>query len=167
MIIIALSGYAGCGKDTAYQLIKDRYNARRFAFADALKKIARYLTWDGNKDENGRRFLQNLGNIAREYNKNVWADLVVNDIEIWSNDISLAVITDFRFPNEVNVLKKRFSKVYTIRILGKAYDLGKNSRDISEHSLDNYKFDYYIDNSGTLDEFKNNLISIITGELGL
>lgn len=165
-MIIALSGYAGSGKDTAFQLIKKNYHsARRFSFADALKTTAKNLTWDGNKDTKGRKFLQDLGQVARAYNKDVWADIVANDIEVWSEDTDIAVITDFRFPNEVEVLKKRFGDVFTVRIFGRAADLGANANDISEHALDDYKFDYYIENNGTMKDFEDRLLYMIKNRL--
>lgn len=161
-MILMLSGHAGCGKDTAYKLIGKNFAwTRRFSFADRLKKIARALTWDGNKDTKGRKFLQDLGQVARAYNKNVWADIVANDIDACGH--SIVVITDFRFPNEAEVIKKHSSDVYTIRITGRNKDLGENENDISEHALDDYKFDYYIDNSGTMVEFENKLVNLIEG----
>lgn len=159
-MILMLSGHAGCGKDTACKLIEKNYVwVRRLSFADRLKKIAQALTWDGNKDIKGRKFLQDLGQVARAYNENVWADIVANDMD----ESGIAVITDFRFPNEAEVIKRRFNKVYTIRITGRSTDLGDNENDISEHALDDYKFDYYIDNSGTMKEFEDKLVDLIEG----
>ena len=41
-MIIMLTGKAGCGKDTAYKIMKKYANKsiKRYAFADALKNIA-------------------------------------------------------------------------------------------------------------------------------
>ena len=157
MKIIMLAGKAGAGKDTSYIVLSKLYkDTKRYAFADALKDVAYQLSWDGLKDDKGRRFLQNLGNVAREYNKNVWADIVADDIEQWGT--GLAVITDFRFPNEYYVIENRFPKqVYTINIYGRAYDLGKNGNDVSENSLTHWEFDFQVNNDSTIENLQSQL----------
>lgn len=165
-MIIMLSGAAGCGKDTAYELIRKHYpEAQRFAFAGALKAIATNLTWDGNKEDiRGRKFLQDLGRIARAYNKDVWANIVANEIQ--GSHSKIAIITDFRFPNEATVLKEKFDNIFTVRLSGRASDLGNASKDISEHALNNYNFDYYLYNSGTIAEFEAKLLYMMKNRLG-
>lgn len=162
MKIFMLTGKAGAGKDTAYGLIahllKDKLVLRE-AFADSLKSIAKSLTWDGVKDEKGRRFLQDLGKVARAYNKDVWAKMVACKITFKLADI--IVITDWRFPNELDVLRKYFPDIVTVRITGRQTDLGENSKDVSEHSLDHFVTDYTISNDSDLDSFKDNLKAML------
>lgn len=161
-----LSGAAGCGKDTAFNIIKKHYpNAKRFAFADALKSIATNLTWNGNKDIKGRKFLQDLGRAARAYNPDVWVNIVANEIQ--GTNPEIAVITDFRYPNEVKVLKERFGDVFTVRITGRAADLKANKKDSSEHALDKYTFDYCICNSESRAMFEAKLKYMMQYRLGL
>lgn len=52
-MIIMLTGKAGCGKDTAYKIMKKYANKsiKRYDFADPLKDIAYKAGWDGIKDE--------------------------------------------------------------------------------------------------------------------
>lgn len=167
-MIIMLSGAAGSGKDTACRIIRRSWNypkAERFAFADALKATATNLTWDGTKDVRGRKFLQDLGRAARAYNPDVWVNIVANEIQATQPEI--AIITDFRYPNEAAVMKEKFGDVFTVRLTGRATDLQTNKKDSSEHALDNYTFDYYICNNGSLAEFEAKLMYMMKNRLGL
>ena len=59
------------------------------------------------------------------------------------------IITDVRFPNEADAVKQR--KGINIR-LQRNSDLDNNDTHISESALDFYKFDYVVDNNGTIEE---------------
>lgn len=167
-MIIMFSGAAGSGKDTACRILRRAWNypdAKRFAFADALKAVATNLTWDGVKDVKGRKFLQDLGRAARAYNPDVWVNIIANEIQAAKPEI--AIITDLRYPNEVAVMKERFDDVFTVRLTGRATDLQSNKKDSSEHALDNYSFDYYICNNESLVEFEAKLKYMMKNRLGL
>ena len=66
-----LTGKAGCGKDTAYKIMKKYANKsiKRYAFADPLKNIAYEAGWDGIKDEKGRKLLVSLGKVIKYVRK--------------------------------------------------------------------------------------------------
>ena len=104
-MIIMLTGKAGCGKDTAYKIMKKYANKsiKRYAFADPLKDIAYGAGWDGIKDEKGRRFLVSLGKVINEYNNNFFAKDLADDIQKMPGD---KVITDLRFPREYHTVAK-------------------------------------------------------------
>lgn len=74
MKIIGIMGLAGSGKDTlADLLITQLPLAKKFNLADPLKGICREMGWDGNKDEKGRKLLQQVGVLAREcIGEDVW-----------------------------------------------------------------------------------------------
>ena len=105
-MIIMLTGKAGCGKDTAYKIMK-KYATReisRFAFADHLKDIAYFAGWDGIKDEEGRKFLVSLGKAINQYRNNFFAKSLVDEELKYGNDNK--VITDLRFPREYHTVAK-------------------------------------------------------------
>ena len=112
-----MSGKARSGKNTAADVILGRYDGIPFAFADDIKRIAyEYLGWHGEKDELGRKLLQDIGTTGRNYNRDIWADKTVDRIQELSSDNQLAVVTDTRYPNEIQRIKHGFSDVVTIRI---------------------------------------------------
>ena len=170
-MIIMLTGKAGCGKDTAYKIM-EKYATEeisRFAFADYLKYIAYQAGWDGVKDEKGRKFLVSLGKVINQYNNNFFAKDLADDIQKMPGD---KVITDLRFPREYHTVAKMLphERIVLIKIFGRASDYGRTTDDVSERDITEDDigrcFDFIIDNSGSYDEFENNL-KYIVGELGL
>lgn len=156
MKVILLIGRAGVGKDESYKCIKNLYpRAERYAFADRLKVFAYEMGWDGRKDERGRKLLQGIGQTVRAYKEGFWALKVAKAIE---NDMpDIAVITDCRFPNEIEIIKGYFRDVTTIRIIRDVSEID----DISEHSLDDYEPDFTVDNNGTFLDLQNSLKDVL------
>ena len=82
--IILVSGKAQAGKDTfcnfyVDEASKHKVKAKRVAFADELKEMARTFGWDGSKEGEGRSFLIDLGQILRgdyEYKEGIiWSKI--------------------------------------------------------------------------------------------
>lgn len=156
MRVILLIGKAGVGKDESYKCIKELYPiAERYAFADYLKTISYEVGWDGRKDERGRKLLQGIGQTIRAYKEGFWALKVVKAIE---HDMpNIAVVTDCRFPNEIQIIKDYFRDVTTIRIIRDVSEMS----DISEHALDDYTPDFEIMNNGTVADLERSLKEVL------
>ena len=192
--VIMMSGKAQSGKDTAYELIqphmyKFKYPnpVKRIGFADALKESAKKdFGWDGVKDDTGRKFLIDFGQLMRNEsielqsfykvahekivcredlkryandkgaNPNYWADIVSN---IVSEDSETDyIITDFRFKNEYEVMKESRCGRNPLYSIRIQRDSELSIDDRSETELDDFKhFDYYISNNGTKDEYQEKL----------
>ncbi|KKL87298.1 hypothetical protein LCGC14_1936090 [marine sediment metagenome] len=142
-MLIGLSGKKRVGKDTAGHYLELVHDFSRIAFADDLKKFAKKLGWNNQKDDRGRRFLQDLGMVARQYDSNIWANLAFQRIlkihrQTGQNDF---VVTDMRFLNEVNRVKQEGGIV--IRITRE--DEISDDTHASETELDTYTgFDYRV-----------------------
>ena len=165
-MIILIGGKAGCGKDTVGNIIENTIFCHREAFATELKEIACHLGWNGIKDFRGRRLLQRLGSVGREYNPNTWIDPVVRRINtafFVDSRVHDAIITDFRFPNEYNKIVEKFPdhEVKTIKVTGRKKDLGHNAKDKSENSLNDFIFDATIINSGTLQDLEGEVKALL------
>ena len=172
--VIMLTGKAGCGKDSFYS-IADNYIYKNTmgtvdvfnrAFADKIKESLYDLGWDGKKDDKGRRLLQHFGQTMREYDKDIWAKFVYDDIydTEFGGVESVHIITDLRFPNEYTYVRDNLqedfpnSKLTVVKIVGRHADLGANANDISEAGITEEDlgkpFDYVLHNDGTFDEYK-------------
>jgi hypothetical protein len=152
--IVLISGHAGSGKDTfADFLIKYLPDARKYAFADSIKEIARkYFDWNGIKDRKGRQLLIGIGAAGREENLHVWTERVIEKIE--KDRPGIAVISDWRFKHEYEKMKEVFGmeNIMTVRIQKEGI---KVIDDISEHDLDDFlDFDFIIQNNGSLQELE-------------
>ena len=131
-----------------------------------------------------REFLQKLGTEALRSNlhENVWINALFSDYKAKTvavgtsefditekDELSNWIITDTRFPNEMDAVKSKNGLVIKVERslkLRKGYDT-PNETDLhpSETSLDNYtEWDYVIENNGTLEELRAKVMLILEKE---
>ncbi len=111
-------------------------------------------------DENTtiREFLQLLGteSIRNQLHENIWVNALFADYD--KHKHINWIITDCRFPNEAKAVKDRGGIIVRVNRndpnIGVYPDKFPLERVLhnSETALDDYTFDYTIDNSGTVDE---------------
>lgn len=94
-----------------------------------------------------REFLQKLGTdaIRDGLHKNTWTNALFADL----GEYDKWIITDVRFPNEADEIRKRGGIIVRIN---RNEDTGNHP---SETALDSYNFDYVINNTGTIEELEN------------
>ena len=160
-----MSGKARSGKDTAAEVILEKYDGVPLAFANDIKTIAYdHYDWNGKKDELGRKLLQDIGTTGRNYNRDIWVNDTIDRIQWWTRQSSgnqLAVVTDTRYPNEIQQIKHEFSDVVTIRITRDSVEKLKHP---SETALDQWTdWDYLVENNGSLEEFQEKILEIMEG----
>jgi hypothetical protein len=157
-------GYeARVGKDTAVDYLISKHGGYRLSFAKALYDImsaAQEIC--GLPKEKDRRFLQIVGTEwGRERDPNIWVNIVINQIRRLGKDENI-YISDLRFPNEVDALRKEgFTLVHINRPevtrlqTFSAENVGGSTQHASEVALrgKEHLFDYRIENNGTLEEF--------------
>jgi len=153
------------GKDTFAQLLIEELafrgvNTKKFAFADAMKDIVadmfdidrNTLDYYKNKSESivfdskttdFRKILQRFGSgkMKELFGKTVWVDVVRKQFD----KDSVNIVTDFRFPEEY------IKGAFTIKVDRGIKD---NDEHISEKALDDFNFDYVVDNSGSLEDLR-------------
>jgi dephospho-CoA kinase len=177
-MIIGISGKAGSGKDTFAEEFRNNIINRDTSwfikkFSSKLKATACQIlgvpfelfenqhfktTNIGEKWGNmtAREFLQVIGSTMRDYvHKDIWINALFsnyNEVDHYPNWI----ITDVRYLNEVGAIKKRGGIVIRIN-----RDTGSNDTHVSETQLDNYPFDYVIDNNGDINNLKNEVSKFI------
>lgn len=167
--VIAFAGKAGVGKSTVANVFKssmnsnnpyNNYSIQIIPFAKEIKIQSKILGWDGKKDEKGRKLLQDITKPIKAYHgQNHYAEVVFEEALRCNPD--LLVIDDLRFKAEANFLKEKAEegkcKVIFVKVENKnlVSDLTKEAQtDVSENDLNDFKFDYVIDNSKTLEELE-------------
>lgn len=148
---IGLIGLAGSGKDTAADALM--FTHLRCSFASRLKGIARMLGWDGEKDERGRAFLQDIGMAARKYNPDVWINLLKGEV---SPVIQQLVFTDVRFQNEADYVHSIGGIIVRIVRPGIIADNHESELKQSEVAAD-----IEIVNDGTIEDLHNKIRNLI------
>lgn len=164
--IIGISGKAQHGKDTVATILAEEYGYRRFAFADALKRIAYdtdpmidaihsmqwlvdQMGWDeAKKIPEVRSYLQRLGAAARNnLDKGVWIRAAMRGVDDFVKDGGKAVITDMRYQNEHAALFKRGAFLLRVERPGLV-----DGTHLSETDLDDSEFSAVITNDGTIQD---------------
>jgi len=173
--VILISGKAGVGKSTAAKFIFSylspkicRY-VRISRFAEGVKQVARIMSWDGEKGQQGRKLLQDIGNLGRWYDQDAWVKAMIYMLQEEMPASDVIIVDDWRFPNEVKYFDERpeLFLVYTVRIHGEGRESLKGTkeyRDVSETSLDRYKtFDYHIINHDnvSIEEFHDTIVDVV------
>lgn len=183
-LLIGITGRKFNGKDTLGTHLISTYDYKRLAFADPLKEGCKQI-FDFNDEQlygslketeddfwhvTPRKVLQYVGtdlfreqleNIMPHLGKNIWVEATKRKIlnEWQKNKHQKIVITDVRFPNEVEMI----------------YDLGgimiRVERDIvnddidvhaSEIQISNLEVTYRLKNNGTIKELYNKLDELFT-----
>jgi len=173
--IIGFGYKKGAGKTTSAKYIQQKLvgdfpssvQTFLFAFGSKIKSVANHFGWDGEKDEKGRRLLQEVGDIGRHYNPNIWINFVLDEIikmKLVSdlfNKQRVYLVDDIRFEEEAEALKN-LEVVDQTFIIRMDRDTGSNDSHRSEHGMDNYNgWDLVIDNNGTMEELYEKLDGVI------
>ena len=106
------------GKDSFGRIAVNEYGFARLAFADNVKKLAKKVFPDEFKTtDKPVELLQWFGNTMRQRDPDVWINLLDKDIKVmeaYDNEYCTTtdiVITDVRYPNEVEFLRNRGFKI--------------------------------------------------------
>jgi len=176
MSIIALSGYAKCGKDTVAQIMTEIYNDFKIKkFSGKLKLIAGILTgiepYQFDNQSIKEMKLEGWGMTVRELLQKIGTDAIRDGLhsDAWVNALFCDyhqgdhwVITDCRFKNEAIAVKEFGGVIVRIERDG----VGPVNSHPSEVDLDDWKFDYVLKNNGTLDELSSNVFIMMLNMFG-
>jgi hypothetical protein len=179
--LIGLAGAARSGKDSAGQALMNLGWTPR-AFADKVREALYALNpvliepnyaegvtslryevdhygWEGVKEmyPEVRSYLQRLGTEGGRENlgESVWVDGLFRDYETWGP----TVITDVRFPNEANAIRKRGGLV--VRIERPGMKPIREAGHSSENALAGYLYDDVILNDGTVEQLRDRVMQLI------
>jgi hypothetical protein len=172
-MIIGVTGYAQHGKDSAGKRLVDVYGFTRMAFADQLKSMALALDpfilepWNGNgvlvqrlsdlvRNDGWetaktlpevRRFLQALGTegVRAHIGQESW--VVALEKRWLASGADNVVITDVRFPNEAEWIKRQngvLIRVVRFTADGQPFDNGVDTSHPSEALIRTLKTDFVI-----------------------
>lgn len=187
--LILVSGKKQHGKNTVANFLKvfgkDRgFNVVEMAFADPLKEAAEIIfrltpmqIWNGKEKETldkrwdmtPREIMQKLGTeIGRNISPDVWVRnlcyrIQEADFEKNCPNPTLVVVTDCRFPNEVELPKKILGNVSVVRVSRRDMPSTPFDNHPSETALDEYTgWDYFIANDSGMDGLKDSVENLAT-----
>jgi hypothetical protein len=204
-MIVGITGLIGSGKDTVADYLIKFHGFKKLSYAQPLKDaVAAVFGWDRDLLEGTtlssrqwreevdewwakrldiphltpRWVLQQWGTevCRRNFHNDIWVASIENTLRKINDNI---VITDCRFPNELDAIKNSGGTVVRV-IRGKnpewypyaeEYTLTQNPQALaklmdynvhaSEYSSVGLKYDYVLDNNGTIDELHHLVESVI------
>jgi len=175
MKIYLIAGKAGSGKSEVAKYIKEYfiYEKKETAiteYSKYLKLFAREVTgWDGTPANKPRDFLQSIGSYIRGdlAEPKLFTRRMLEDLEIYNNYVDTVVISDVRYPIEIEEIKKEYPDAVSILVINQ-FEPSKltieQQMHPSELALEDYDgFDYTIanDDSKTL---RDKIFKILEGE---
>lgn len=172
-----ISGKARSGKSTVGEMLKEEYEKKGkkavvLSHARYHKDYVKsFFGWDGSDETKPRELLQQLGTEIIRQKLNMpffFINRMTEDIKILSYFFDVIIVNDVRFEKEIEVQEKIFGNIITIRVNRPNFDNGltiMQKQHPSEVDLDDYKkFDYYIDNDGSIDNLRKDVITVIDKE---
>lgn len=167
-MIYGITGPAGSGKDTAGAYIVSTLGATHLSFATPIKAALAAMGFPepANRDDkestiegynfSWRKLAQTLGTDWRKMvDDELWLKLAMAKIEHGKS----YVFTDIRFDLEANAIRQQGGII--IHLDGRKVDLKGLESHASEQGIIMMSQDYFVDNSGSLDELYTQLKGII------
>ena len=177
--LIGITGQKGNGKDTIANYLCSKYGYSAMACADILKKICS-LIFDLNDEQlNGnlkevsderwfgltpRKILQfvgtdlfrnNMEKLDENFGKDIWILTLEKRIMNALNNDKIIVISDIRFQNELDLIKKFNGTIIRVKREGL-----KSDNHESEINISNFIVDHDVKNNGSFDDLYSEIDSL-------
>ena len=128
-----------------------------------LSEVVRRCGWEGAKahGEYGaevRRVLQRMGVGVRDLDPDFWLRIAAEKIGVMMDARRNVVVTDVRFPNEADYIKRHG---FLIRVIRPGLD--HTDTHESETALDDYPHDAYLINDGSVQDLRDQ-VDCLLGE---
>ncbi len=150
--IVIINGTGGAGKDTFVSFCSEFVKVLNVSSVDKVKEAAKILVgWNGEKDEVSRKLLVDLKRLSVEYN-DAPTKYIKSMADEFKNSDDELMFVHIREAEEIEKTKKLLN-AKTLLISNPRVQL-ITSND-SDGKVNEYKYDYYILNDGTLDDLKN------------
>lgn len=152
--IFIVNGKPRCGKDTFAEILGEMIPTMKYSSIDRVKGIATLCGWDGSKNEKDRKFLSDLKRLTTEYN-DMSFNSVARKVEAFKkNTTHHVMLIDIREPSEINKARLAFDAQTILIKNDRVEDVVSNESDANVYK---YRYDYTIENNGTLKEFRENI----------
>lgn len=151
--IYITNGSAGNGKDTFAEFLSKYISVFKYSSIDLVKEMYETIGIDrNNKDEKKRKLYSDTKDMLTKYDDIPFKDIasIVSDFK--NNKIEAEVLLiDIREPDEIARAVKTFgAKTILIRNL----NVEKIESNHADRDVENYEYDYIIENSGTLEQLE-------------
>ena len=156
--IVIINGTGGAGKDTFVSFCSEITRVLNVSAVDKVKEAAQILVgWNGEKDEVSRKLLVDLKQLSVDYN-DAPTKYIVSKSEEFKNSDDELMFVHIREAKEIDKSKELLN-AKTLLITNPRVKL-ITSND-SDGKVNEYEYDYYIVNDGTLEDLKNKAVKFV------
>jgi len=160
--IVVINGNPKSGK-TQYELFLSKYTSSViYSSITPVKEYAKkYFRWSGNendKTEEWRLFFSELKRMLVAEFDYIFKDLSIQVNKFYRDTNAELLLIDSREPEEIERFKNQFQAV-TVFIKNDRVE--KIMSNDSDANVENYTYDYYIENNSTLDDLEQKAIDFI------
>lgn len=164
-MIICINGMPRSGKDTFanFCVEQNKEIIDQISTVDFVKDVAKYCGWNGDKTPENRKFLSDLKQLLIDwndvpYNKvmlyySVKEAMISGRTKLGDKEKEPILFVHVREPEEIKKFVDR-NNAKTLLIRNNRVENLEQSNDSDKNVL-NYKYDYIIENNGTLDELRD------------
>lgn len=157
--IFILNGVNTSGKNTFVDFIKEEYAAKQISIVDYVKDVAKTLGWNGSKEEEkDRRFLSDLKLALGRYDDSPFTTIQKKVRLFNSGRTQQYLFIDMREADDIERAVKEFG-AYTILVRNNNVTGIKSN--MADRNVENYGYDFIIENNGTLEELKETALFFI------
>lgn len=154
--IVIINGTGGSGKDTFVEFVSKYTDVINFSSVDKVKEIAKLIGWNGGKTEKDRKFLSDLKALTSEYSDMPFRSMA-EMVEKFKQTNDEILFLHIREPENIERAVIEFgAKTLLVKRIG----LENIMSNYSDASVDNYDYDYKIENN-TLEELEEQAILFI------
>ena len=148
--VFVINGVGRSGKDSWTKFIDKYIPTYKYSIVDLPKQAAKVLGWDGGKTEKDRKFLSDIMDLSDNYNDAPFRDVTEIVADFKSNYIEADVlVVDMRDPKDIARAVETFGAE---TILVRKPDVKKIKSNHADANVENYEYDYIIENDGTLEQ---------------
>lgn len=160
MKIIVINGKGGCGKDQFVTFCKKLeepldINIYNFSMISEVKSMARLIGWTGSKELKDRKFLSDLKDLLENYNdypfRTTLGDVAFSRGLDWATDDDIFFIHS-REPHDIQRWVDEHN-AKTLLIRRAAVD-EQHYGNHADDCVEDFEYDYVIDNNGTLEDLE-------------
>lgn len=142
-VIVIINGTGGSGKDTFIDFVKKYAKVVNVSSVDFVKEVATLAGWQGEKSDEARKFLSDLKVIMTAYNDGPFRS-IASSVEKFRNSDSDIMFIHIR---ELENIKRAVDSFGAYTLLVKREGLENISTNYSDANVDNYAYDFYVENN--------------------
>lgn len=164
-VAIVINGGGGVGKDTLCELASKHFKVINISTITPIKELAKMAGWKGEKTDKARKYLADLKALCVEYN-NFPTEWALSRYREFLNSEADILFVHIREPREIEkFVKATGGDAKTLLIRAKERLKRAAYGNDADDCVENYNYDYYFSNDGTLLEAEEGFKALLKNVL--